>query len=150
VVPEDATDHGEDEKMSKKKSGGRESGEVRRTADAVPGSDTGAGSTPAAADPAALTEVWIVETGTIVATVLARNQWEAFDALRSFDKNGFGLIVVAKRAYSAEGEEYAVRTSRLMGRWGRVSDALEFINLAIEEGLPDTSREDLNQVEDSQ
>lgn len=55
-------------------------------------------------------------------------------------RSDFGLIVTAEA--DENGDPIPVRTSALMFSWGRDDDAEEFIDLAIDAGLPDTTKED--------
>ena len=86
--------------------------------------------------------MWVVESNRIVVVVPGESQWEAFDSLRTFPYSDFGLLTVAKRSHSDDGEAIAVRTSKLFVRWGRWDDARAAIKQAVAEGLPDTSRLD--------
>jgi hypothetical protein len=73
--------------------------------------------------------------------------------LRGLPATDFGLIVQARpvdpvllRATAEDpSTTIPIRTSALMGRWGRISDARAFIDLAITKDLGDTSAADIPQ-----
>lgn len=82
---------------------------------------------------------WYVTSKNIDEIVEAADQWEAFDSLRSWPVDDFGLIVEAQPVRETVEESIGIRTSKLFARWHRVDEAKLFIATAIELGLPDTS-----------
>jgi len=88
---------------------------------------------------------WTVTTGKITRVVEAASQHEAYDALRHEDRYAFGLVVSACPT-DRDGDPdaaFPIRTSALMGRWGRIHDAREFIERAKTKGLGDTTAQDI-------
>lgn len=79
--------------------------------------------------------IWRLKSLKINETIRAHDQWIAWDSLRSKPITDFGLIVTAEDTKDAS-NEYGVKTSQLMGRWGRDDDAYTFICAAIDAGLP--------------
>ncbi len=90
---------------------------------------------------------WRVTTKGRTLAVEAADQWEAFDALRDQPLEAFGLVVEATQRMSPE-DTYAVRTPKLLARWGRLDDAREVIALVVAAGGPDTSAADLCDTEE--
>lgn len=85
---------------------------------------------------------WQLKTLNIRTVVTARDQWVAFDTLRTRPAADFGLIVVAEPNESGEENSIPVRTSMLMFRWGRPKDAKAFIKAGMKAGMPDTTKQD--------
>jgi hypothetical protein len=75
---------------------------------------------------------WRLRTGTIDVTVVAEDQWTAWDTLRDNPTEDFGLIVLGT---PDEGDPVAVKTEALMRRWDRASDAQAFHDAAVLQGL---------------
>jgi hypothetical protein len=86
---------------------------------------------------------WSVGSGDVEIEVEAETAKEAFDALRHQDHLSFGLICVAQPVGGKEEDAIPIRTSKLLGRWGDVTNARLYIARAIELGLGDTSAVDL-------
>lgn len=84
---------------------------------------------------------WNLRSGDINEFVYAADQWVAFDILKERSAFEFGLIVEAEP--DENDDPFLVRTSLLMYRWHRDSDAERFISRGMEEGMPDTTAEDL-------
>ncbi len=85
---------------------------------------------------------WYVTTKDIDNVVEADDQWEAFDSLCTQPADVFGIVVEAQPVNETQAESYAIRTSLLMGRWGRIDEAKLFIEEAVKLGLPDTTEID--------
>lgn len=83
---------------------------------------------------------WLVQSGGISEIVNAADQWQAWDCLRDYATDQFGLATTAEP--DENGDPFMVRTSLLMYRWGRDDDAREIQESAIENGWPDTTTED--------
>lgn len=86
------------------------------------------------------TSLWVIGSGDLSAAVRASNQFEALDAFRRKPIGKFGLIAVAES--NEDADPYPVRTSILMRRWGRVSDAKLFAAAMENQGMPDTTNAD--------
>jgi len=84
---------------------------------------------------------WRLKTGSINELVFADDQFAAWDTLRQRSAEDFGLIAQAEPDESRD--PYLVRTSVLMFRWLRDDDARRFVSRGIEEGMPDTTLDDL-------
>lgn len=85
---------------------------------------------------------WRVGSGDISEWVFAPDQFAAFDTLRDRPAEDFGCIVTAEPDENPD-DMVPVRTSILMFRWFRDDAARRFIERMMEEGMPDTTREDL-------
>jgi hypothetical protein len=83
---------------------------------------------------------WTVTTRDLSIPVDAANQFEAFDALREFPRDAFGMVV---EATDPVGRIYPVRTSLLMLRWNREEDAEMFRRRAITLRYGDSRAADL-------
>lgn len=92
---------------------------------------------------------WVVTTREGEREVEADDQWGAFDSLRDVLPVELGIVVQAKPKGASDDDSYACRTSHLMGRWGKNAVARAFIALAVANGLPDTTAEDLIQSEEA-
>lgn len=84
---------------------------------------------------------WHIKSHKINKVVVARNQDEAWEALRELPATDFGLIVTAEAGENAN--PIAIHTAALMFRWHRDADARLFIEVALASGLPDTTQADL-------
>ncbi len=87
--------------------------------------------------------LWIITTKDITEMVEAPDQHGAYEVLREAPAHQFGLIVTATPSGKSEADAYSCRTSLLLGQWGRIADARQFISAAIAAGLGDTSDQDL-------
>lgn len=89
------------------------------------------------------TKRWHLTSIRVDEFVNAKDQFEAWDSLRERPATDFGLIVAALVSNETLDDGcYLIRTSILMFRWGRDSDADRFVALAIERGFPNSSNED--------
>ena len=86
---------------------------------------------------------WVLTTRDIHTTAEADTAEQAFDALRAYPAEDFGLVVTACPAGQSDSNAIPIRTSHLMGRWGRLDAARAFIQRAIAEDLPDTTDRDI-------
>jgi hypothetical protein len=84
---------------------------------------------------------WHIRSGDIREIVYAADQFAAWDTLRDRPAEEFGLIAEAEP--DEDTDPYLVRTSLLMIRWNRDDDARRFVARGMEEGMPDTTAEDL-------
>lgn len=83
---------------------------------------------------------WQLRSAAINEIVRAADQFEAWDTLRDRPADDFGLLVTAETGET--GNPIPVRTSALMLSWGRDDDAQAFVDLAVAQGLPDTTTAD--------
>lgn len=91
---------------------------------------------------AAVGVAWHIRSREINEVVNAADQFAAWDTLSDRPVEDFGLVVAAEREEDAD--PVYVRTSALMFRWGRDADAEAFISVAVANGLPDTTEQDLS------
>jgi hypothetical protein len=85
--------------------------------------------------------IWHLKSGSIDELVNAKDQFDAWLTLRDRPAGDFGLVVSAEPD-ERPSDAVHVRTSALMFAWGREDDAEQFIDLAIDAGLPDTTDRD--------
>lgn len=88
-----------------------------------------------------MSERWILKSKDINEIVEASDLFEAYDHLREYGVLRFGLLVDGRKEGAADDDSYLIRTSALMGRWGRYDDARKFCELAKKAGYGDTFRD---------
>lgn len=88
------------------------------------------------------TQKWRLTSRQIDEAVVAEDQHAAWNTLRNRPVEDFGLIVTATPSNNDD-DAIPVRTAALMLTWGRDSDALDFIEAAVAQGLPDTRDGDM-------
>ncbi len=87
---------------------------------------------------------WVVQTGQMRIVTTAQTQLEAMDIFKEHELQTLGLVVTARRIQDGEDDEYACRTSLLLGqRWDNPVGARMFIEAAVARGMPDTSEQDI-------
>lgn len=78
---------------------------------------------------------WALSSKDIQITVVAEDQFEAFDELKDYGNHRFGLVVEAQPIGKSEGEAFVIRTSALMARWGRNVDSEAFSRAGESAGM---------------
>jgi DNA mismatch repair protein MutH len=70
-------------------------------------------------------------------TVMAADQWEAFDVLRDKSFHDLGIMTVAfpARADGSVDETYAARTTALLVRWGLPYEAAYLTSSLVQQGF---------------
>ncbi len=87
---------------------------------------------------------WVVETRDMRIATTAIDQFEAMDVFKEHALQELGFIITARRIQDPIEDQYAARTSLLLGqRWENPIGARMFIEAMVAGGGPDTSDVDI-------